>query len=674
MKGIVITILIVIASVKLYAQEDTTAKQLDEVFITAGRLLQKKAEVPYTIKTITNTDINRFAVRTTAESMNAVNGVFLQKTNHGGGSAFVRGLTGNQTLILVDGIRLNNSTFRYGPNQYLNTIDVFTVERIEVAEGTGSVQYGTDAMGGVIQIITKEPAFNQKERTKPFGSTTSLKWISRDMEQTIREEITYSNKSFAVIGGLTVSRFGDIVGGDTTGRQAPTGYKQIAGDIKLKWRLQKNVVLIAAHQFLQQKNVPVYHKIVLENYAVNEMDPQRRMLDYAKLLVSTKNKYIQTVEATASFQQTLEGRNSMKNQSQVLRKEKDRVNTSGITIDVTSVISSSWKANWGIEVYNDKVLSNRIDINSVTDAKTVLRGLYPDNSKYGNYSFFVLHHFFLKRITADAGLRYNFFNIRLTDTTTGHVKITPSAVVGNLAVLYKIGENHHLFANYNGGYRAPNIDDMGTLGIVDFRYEIPAADLLPEKSHHYEFGYKYSSNKITASCSIFYMQLMQLITRVKIEGQQMNGYNVYKKENTESAYIRGAEVSFNYSLLSELNIYGGATYIYGQNVTKKEPLRRIPPFNGSLRLNYQKNHLFTAAEFWFAAKQSRLAQGDKDDNRIPSGGTPGFGVINFYAGYKLKQIEINCKLQNLLNRDYRTHGSGINGYGRSLCFNIQFMF
>ena len=64
--------------------------------------------------------------RTTPESLVGTTGVFIQKTNHGGGSPFIRGLTGNQTLILIDGIRVNNSTFRYGPNQYFNTIDDHT--------------------------------------------------------------------------------------------------------------------------------------------------------------------------------------------------------------------------------------------------------------------------------------------------------------------------------------------------------------------------------------------------------------------------------------------------------------------------------------------------------------------------------------------------------------------
>ncbi len=119
--------------------------------------------MPYSVSTVSSKLLTEIynSSRTTPEALIGMNGVFVQKTNHGGGSPFVRGLTGNQTLIMVDGIRMNNSTFRYGPNQYLNTIDAFTINRIEVAKGTGSVQYGTDAIGGVIQVITKEPFFTE---------------------------------------------------------------------------------------------------------------------------------------------------------------------------------------------------------------------------------------------------------------------------------------------------------------------------------------------------------------------------------------------------------------------------------------------------------------------------------------------------------------------------------
>jgi outer membrane receptor protein involved in Fe transport len=123
-----------------------------------------------------------------------------------------------------------------------------------------------------------------------------------------------------------------------------------------------------------------------------------------------------------------------------------------------------------------------------------------------------------------------------------------------------------------------------------------------------------------------------------------------------------------------LRLQGGLAYTYGQNKTRNEPLRRIPPFNGRLRSTYTNSRWFAAAEFWFASKQNRLAQGDKDDNRIPPGGTPGFNVFNASVGYELKKIRIQTGLQNLFNKDYRTHGSGINGYGRSAWLHIQFMF
>lgn len=130
---------------------------------------------PFVISSITNQQIVEKGARTTPEALQGVSGVFIQKTNHGGGSAFIRGLTGNQTLIVLDGIRLNNAIYRYGPNQYLNTIDMFTVDKIDVLKGIGSVEYGFDAMGGVIHVKTKENA--SKDLNKISLNNTS-KFIS----------------------------------------------------------------------------------------------------------------------------------------------------------------------------------------------------------------------------------------------------------------------------------------------------------------------------------------------------------------------------------------------------------------------------------------------------------------------------------------------------------------
>ena len=100
-------------------------------------------------------------------------------------------------------------------------------------------------------------------------------------------------------------------------------------------------------------------------------------------------------------------------------------------------------------------------------------------------------------------------------------------------------------------------------------------------------------------------------------------------------------------------------------------MRRIPPVNGRLLFEYKKYKLIVSAEHLFSCKQGRLAKGDKDDNRIPKGGTPGWYVMNLYGKYDLKSVSFFLAMQNLFNKDYRTHGSGINGAGRAASLMIQ---
>jgi hemoglobin/transferrin/lactoferrin receptor protein len=642
--------------------------------VTAQRLEQNGFESAQNTTVLAQKQFKEGNPRTTPEALQGTTGVWIQKTNHGGGSPFVRGLTGNQTLLMIDGIRLNNSTFRYGPNQYLNTIDPLMMDRIEVLRGSGSVQYGSDALGGTVQIFTKTPHFYQG-KPKLSGGIFS-KYAQYDMEKTGRLELEFSSKKIAVLGGFTYNDFGDLVAGRGIGKQTPTGYSQYSGDIKALWAVGKNHLLTLAYQDLTQNNVPVFHKVQLENYAYHQFNPQRRQLAYLRWESFYQSQWLDKISLTSVLTKSIEGRQNQKNGSTKRTEEEDVVQTTGGILEVFSKPFQHWSFVSGVEYYHDLVNSSKQDIeNQIITSK---RGLYPDNSTNGNLSFFTLHQFNLGKWDISAGIRYNSLRIKVKEETWGESIIQPSALVGNLALSYALHPQHRLMISVSNAFRSPNIDDLGTLGIVDFRYEVPTQNLKPEKSIHFEGGYKMQLKNFSASISTYYNRLSNLITRVRAT---YNGLDViqemavYRKENVAEAYIQGIETDFEYHLIPAFTLWGNLTYTFGQNITQNEPLRRIPPMFGKLGLRYQaKFGLKTTLEWLWANKQDRLAKGDTEDNRIPKGGTPGWNVLNLYLHYQYRWAGINLGLQNILNEAYRTHGSGVSGVGRSVWASLNIKF
>ena len=291
-----------------------------------------------------------------------------------------------------------------------------------------------------------------------------------------------------------------------------------------------------------------------------------------------------------------------------------------------------------------------------------------------SFSAFSLHEFKLDKWQLTVGGRLNGFNIQVTDEVVGKSTLKPSAFVWNVAVMRHLTEHLNVFVSSNSSFRAPNIDDLGTLGIVDFRYETPNFDLNPEKSYNTQVGFKYRNERLSGETYFFRNELRNIIARVRVDTQKVQGYPLYQKENIEKGYIQGIESAWKFAFTEGVSMDAGVAYTYGQNITKSEPMRRIPPLNGRLALNFTKNKWFSTLEVLAASKQDRLAQGDKDDNRIPKGGTPAWTVANIYAGYTFKNVNIQLALHNLLNEDYRTHGSGVNGMGRAASLSAHWVF
>jgi outer membrane receptor protein involved in Fe transport len=126
------------------------------------------------------------------------------------------------------------------------------------------------------------------------------------------------------------------------------------------------------------------------------------------------------------------------------------------------------------------------------------------------------------------------------DDPFGDLTLHPVALTGNIGISYKINSCQRLSIAVQNGYRAPNINDINSFGIADFRYEVPAYELYPERSVNMELGYKLKLDRFSAGFSAFYNHLFDLVINqpATFEGlDSLDGYKIYRKENSGIAYI-----------------------------------------------------------------------------------------------------------------------------------------
>jgi hemoglobin/transferrin/lactoferrin receptor protein len=659
------------------AQIDTTANfSLDSTVITASRQEALLSQIPVSVSVLSEAQLQQQLPRSLPEALMQTPGVWMQKTNHGGGSPFVRGLTGNQTLLLIDGIRLNNSTYRYGPNQYLNTVDPFSLSKVEVLRGSGAVQYGSDALGGVVQLLTHNPEFNS-EKTRLSAGITG-KWMSADMEQTLRTQIRLASPKVAVHAGMSLKDFGDLLAGGDLGVQTPSAYQEQDGDFKARIRFSERQELVLAWQMVRQQNVGRYDQVAQRGYRHYEFDPQERSLAYARLKWDFDSNWFNRVHFTVSTQRSLEGRFKQKEQADFFSYEEDQVDTRGISLEVFSQPTSRWSAVSGVEYYADQIgsFAQRTSLpDSILGPR--IRGLYPDGAAADNLGLFSLHRWQCERLHVEGGLRYNIFRLESFDPEFGLQNIQPQALVGNLGLSYLLGPKSRLFVSGNTGFRAPNINDLGSFGSFDSGIEVPVSSLDPERSVSLEAGYRWVGEKVRFSVSAYHSWLIDLISRVRSQYQgqdSLNGEQVYTKANVNQASIQGVEAEGRWQLSKGLVLQTYLIYTFGENAENGEPLRRIPPFYGNMMLRYKRGPWFANLQYQFAGTQNRLSGGDIDDHRIPDGGTPGWQIFNAWMGYDRDWLRVSLGLQNLTDEAYRMHGSGVDGYGRSVWVAAGFWF
>jgi hemoglobin/transferrin/lactoferrin receptor protein len=276
-------------------------QSLPEVIVSATREPSSVFEAPYAVSLLESSELQERGVRSLPDALRYEPGVMVQKTSAGQGSPFVRGFTGFRTLALVDGVRLNNSTFREGPNQYWNTIDSYGLRSIELTRGQGGVLYGSDAIGGTMNAVPKgAPYFpgtaaQGKNAAIPAATASGGQLYSRyaSGEDAIlgrAEGWMSEDQKYGIFLGFTAKDFGDLRAADL-GRLPKTGYEEWDMDARAEFWLEPDLKLTVAHQQVHQDDVWRTHRTIygvpwggttVGNDKVHSFD-QDRVLTYARL-------------------------------------------------------------------------------------------------------------------------------------------------------------------------------------------------------------------------------------------------------------------------------------------------------------------------------------------------------------------------------------------------------
>lgn len=692
-KHLNIALLACIPTFTSLAEDILPTTQSKDMVITATRSERDILDIPFLTNTITSEKQLERAYPTVPQMLNDVPGVLVQETSTGQGSPYIRGFTGYHTLMLIDGIRLNNSVFRSGPNQYFNTIDPFSIEKLEVVKGPSSVLYGSDAIGGTINAITKSPyAWGQEDN---FAGQALYQISSGRNSHIAHGEITFNlQENTGMLIGGTGKQFGNIEGGAEIGTLPDTAYGEYDVDFKLEHFINDDTRLVIAHQRVSVNNAPRTHRTrnavpfygsTIGSDLRRDFD-QDRELTYLQLHAENiQDAPFDTMRLSVSHQRQSELRHRIRSSGATEFQGFD-VDTLGIWSQFESD-SPIGRLTYGFEFYHDNV-------NSFSSTNAV-QGPVADDATYDLLGIFIQDDIEVSdRVNVILGGRYTYARANaqsVLDPVTSTAFSTDEdweAFVGTAKVIYKIDPDHtNLFGGVAQGFRTPNLSDTTRFDSARTNeFEIPSPGLDPEFYTNYEVGVKTRNEDHTTQVAYFYTDIQDQILRFPTGNVNGMGDFEVTKDNVGDGYVNGVELSSTVNVAPHWQLFGSIAWQEGvvtNSSSAGAPLEdsyitRMMPLTSQIGLRWDAPNFDCYFEnvVTFASTQDKLSFSDMSDtSRIPPGGTPGYTIWSMRVGGELADnLNYHVTLDNITDEDYRIHGSGQNRPGRNLIFTINLLF
>ena len=715
----------IINNFHLYAQIDTTKKALPDVVVFANKFPTLSKNIVQKVDFISDKNaINQQS--NTGDILSQSGQVFVQKSQSGGGSPVIRGFEASRVLLMVDGVRLNNAIFRGGHLQNIITIDNMILDRVEVIYGPSSTLYGSDALGGVVNMFTKKPILTTTTNWKTNANLIQ-RYASGQNENRTHVDVNIANNKWAYLTSYTYGSFGDLRQGANRSATYPdfgkrtfyvvreagadvvkvnedvnvqklSGYQQTDLLQKVLYKPNENSEHLLNIQISNSSNINRYDRLTetskgLPVYSEWYYGPQIRNLFSYKYTAIKLPGYFSDLMVTSSFQDIEESRISRRYNTTAKDFRFERVHVLGVNADLLHK-QSNGEIHLGAESYTNFVQSTAERLNIATNALSRITTRYSDGPTKMSYNALYLQQ--TKQLDAhwvlNDGIRLNLVQLdaRFADTTLMHFPFNRAiqnntAVTGNLGIAYNGENGYRATAGLSSGFRSPNVDDLTKVFDTKTGYVVvPNKDLKPEYTYNAEINISHTGNIASWGASVFYTWFNNaiVVSKYNWNGQDNIMYQnvlsaVYAPQNQASAKLYGFNLNGKLKLFYNTQLHGTYTYTKGtyNNGITSMPLDHIPPAYGRVGLKKGADKFnvegFILFNGWKRKNDYNLNGEDNEQYATPEG-MPSWMTVNFSSYYTPnKKLSLGVQIENIADKNYRYFASGISAVGRNFIVSCR---
>ena len=700
---------------QLYAAQMPVAQaEIEPVVVTADRNAQTLDKAAPNVSVIGRKTLNQASAQNLDDIVMYEFGVSVPSDNNRRGHAGIniRGIDGNRILMMVDGVRIPESYAGGGSNGAISGRDMVesdTLKQVDIVKGPYSALYGSDALGGVVNMVTLSPSdFVDAGKRGYFGLKHSYRGRDRSHGVTATVAGFHENAEGLLMLTRRQGHETENMGSDTsysTARTATNPQKNNAYNILAKGNIGNE-----RHR-LETLYEQYYH--ANDTVLANGLGSQSRGPVTIATSESNARDRIRRQRIEAGYRYTGEGRLKEANLTayqQKLRTEDDAVDASITRMGTRQLGNSTRYSDYGfnqtIRGLNGRSVwefdgavkqtvvagaeykhtetarpRDSLTVDNLTGAvsKVYAGSTYPNktfpDSKRKTFSVYAQDSLtFGNGIVLTPALRYEKDKLN-TSTDQAYLNANPSgtatrfsdsAFTPSLRLSVPMGEQFTSFATYSQGFRTPPFDSA-TMAFANTTYGyavIPNANLKSERSNSFELGMKFKNERTRAQVTAFYNRYRNFIDRTEVGTASIGGRPIiqYQYQNLDRVKTYGAEASADYKFLPGWQVSGSIAWMRGKQ-QDGTPLDSAYPLNGVLGVDYAQEKWGGDTKLRWSKKHSRVSS----DSIFQA---PGYGVWDVGAWYKpSKNVEIGANIYNIGNKKYWQHAD-VAGMSRSSVMDL----